>query len=265
MCRSRAGGGLVRSRGIAMVELMIGVAVGLMVIASALAASASLLQAAAAARDAADLQQRADMVMRLIGRQVRQAGSVRILPDVGGYRFSNAFRGWSGTGAAVSGVEGGPGKPDTLRVSYEPDSDDDRDGLGVLANKPADTGADGKLDHFDSQFFVATDKTDSGRSALYASGARPKSKQQALVAGVDDLQLQYGIPGADGSLVYVDADKLPTGTAVLAVAACIQVSSDLRRGTSDALDCNGKAVPNTLQKGALIRLVRAVFRVNNDG
>ncbi|WPB59302.1 PilW family protein [Xylophilus sp. GOD-11R] len=240
--------------GAMLADLMVGIALGLMVVIVAIASLFATLSAAAAARDAADLQQRADTALRLIGDEVRRAGSVRFsLPDAPS-QFSHVFQGWNNTGLAVSGTEGGPGASDTLRLSYEPGTDD-RDCLGY---HPADSN------HVDSEFQIGIESINAGRPALYCKGSGgAKISWQALVSGVDDLQVLYAIADPDGKIAYVGADKIDTTSRVLAVSICLQLSSEGRRGAGSALGCDGKPIAAPALADRIVFVARGIFRVRN--
>jgi type IV pilus assembly protein PilW len=242
-----------------LLEWMVGITLGLSVVLGALAATSANLAAAATARDAADLQQRVDGALRMIGEQVRQAGAVRLDALGKTVRFSDRFGGWQDSGAAVSGTEGGPGKPDTLRLSHESGVSN----TDCLGNTPFTSPAKTEIvPHIDSEYSVAGDPRDSGRNALYCRGDDAK---QSRMPGVDDLQVWFGVsdPDADGGLRYLQANALDVASRVLAVKLCIQASSETRSGPAAALDCNGLPIVGKKLAGRMVRLARGVFRVRH--
>jgi len=65
-------------RGVSLMELMVGIVIGLLVVAVAMGALMISRQVGGTVSDASDIQQQAAYAMRTIGQQVRQAGVVRL-------------------------------------------------------------------------------------------------------------------------------------------------------------------------------------------
>lgn len=72
---------LYSERGVTLVELLVGMAIGLLVIAIAGGALMASRGISGTVSDAADIQQQAAYAIRVIGGQVRQAGSLYLNPD----------------------------------------------------------------------------------------------------------------------------------------------------------------------------------------
>ena len=249
-------------RGLALIEIMIGITIGLMVLAAALATAAMTLVAASAADDTADLQQRGDLALLLIGKQVREAGSVQLVSLGTQAAFGNRYDGWAGNGMAVSGLEGGPGKPDTLRLSHA-FAGGERDCLGnapLPDGPPPNSPPSGRIDN---SYLIAAEAANDNRPALYCLGNGALAKQ-VIVSSVDDLQLRFGVRTANGGLQYVAANAVPAGSAVVAVSVCLQLSGAVSQTAPVAtLDCNGTAIAPGKASGRFTRLARAVFMVRN--
>lgn len=74
-----------RQRGLTLIELMVGLAVGLLVVAVAMGGILVSRGVSSTVSDASGIQQQASFVMRVIGQQLRQAGSLYLNPDpIGG-------------------------------------------------------------------------------------------------------------------------------------------------------------------------------------
>ena len=251
-----------RVHGLVLVEIMVGITLGLMVVAAALATAAMTLLAVSAADDSADLQQRADLALLLIGRQVRQAGTVQLVSRGRFAAFGNHYDGWAGDGLAVSGLEGGPGKPDTLRLSHA-FAGGERDCLG---NAPLPSGPPGFAlppGRIDDSYLIAPEPVNDNRPALYCLGNGALAKQ-AVVSNVDDLQLLFGVRDAAGGLQYLAADAVPAASTVVAVSVCLQLSGAAARSApGGALDCDGNPIAPGKAAGRFTRLARAVFMVRN--
>lgn len=247
-----------RVRGVVLIEVMVGITLGLLVLAAALGASALTFSAAAAGSDAAELQQRADLALALIGRQARQAGAVQLDPAGSSVVFRTTFKGWNDKGQPVSGLEGSNGKPDTLRLSRA-FVDGDVDCLGNMPAAPAPTISAASVDN---EYLISPEPVNDNRPALYCQGNQTNHKQ-ALVSGVDDLQLLYGIAGAAGTVRYVKADALTADTPVLMISVCLQLSGAGSSAAGTTADCNGKPLPAATTANRMVRLARAIFMVRN--
>jgi type IV pilus assembly protein PilW len=70
-------------RGVTLIELMVGIAIGLLVIAVAMGALMVSRGVSGTISDASNIQQQAALAMRTIGMQLRQAGSLRLNLDPG--------------------------------------------------------------------------------------------------------------------------------------------------------------------------------------
>lgn len=71
-----------RARGISLVELLVGLVLGLLVIGVAMGALMASRSVSGTISDASQLQQQASHIFRTMGRQIRQAGSLRLLMAV---------------------------------------------------------------------------------------------------------------------------------------------------------------------------------------
>lgn len=72
---------LSRQRGVTLIELMVGMAVGLLVIAVAMGALMVSRGVSGTVSDASSIQQQGAYVLRVIGQQLRQTGSLYLNPD----------------------------------------------------------------------------------------------------------------------------------------------------------------------------------------
>ena len=70
-------------KGVTLLELMVGVAIGLLVVAVAMAALMTSRGLSGTVSDATNIQQQAAYALRVIGQQMRQAGSIRLNLDPG--------------------------------------------------------------------------------------------------------------------------------------------------------------------------------------
>lgn len=76
-------------RGVTLIELLVGLSIGLMVIAVAMGALMVSRGVSGTVSDASTIQQQAAYAMRVIGQQIRQAGSLYLNPDPMGGAMAN--------------------------------------------------------------------------------------------------------------------------------------------------------------------------------
>jgi len=72
-------GSVYRQRGISLIELMIGLVVGLLVVAVASGTLVVSRKVAGTVSDVSEIQQQGTYIMRLLGQQIRQAGELRLV------------------------------------------------------------------------------------------------------------------------------------------------------------------------------------------
>lgn len=231
-----------------LLELIVALGCGMAVLLAALGTLAFVQASATVHGDALRLQQRADLAIHTIGLQLRRAGAIELeeTPD-GLVRFSTAFDGYAGGGHAVSGTNGSAGRPDTLRASHQDDGEE-RDCLG---NRP-DTAAQGR--RVDSQFSLADGN-------LRCLGAHAATGSQAIVDGVEDFQVLYGLRSTDAAgpqFRYADADEVAgRWSDVAAVQICLQLRSEnLHPQAPGVRNCQGAQQP---ADGRLRRITHATF------
>lgn len=172
-------------RGVSLIELMVGITIGLLVVVAALGTLSFTQVSSTTVNDNVRLQQKATSAFRSIGFQGRQAGSQEIVTHPSGVAvtFSGAWTGVGGSLAAVGGVDGGgPGVPDTLQLSFQ-DNGITRDCLG---NLPIATAGD----RVDTTYSVV-----GGRLQCTDSNG----VTQVLIDGVEDFQVTYGAKSYTGS------------------------------------------------------------------
>lgn len=74
----------LRQRGVTLIELMVGIAIGLLVIAVAMGALMVSRGISGTVSDASGIQQQGAYIMRVVGQQLRQTGSLYLNPDPSG-------------------------------------------------------------------------------------------------------------------------------------------------------------------------------------
>lgn len=244
-------------RGFSLIELMVGIAIGLLVVAVALGALMVSRGVSGTVSDASNIQQQGAYAMRVMGQQLRQSGSLRLnlnpgtstaaesyLADVGFEISAGApadpFR-FDATKA--SQIVSGAKTPETLNVGYQRYAEAvftdavARPQLRNCVGGPADASTN---DRIESVFqLVATELQCSGNGQA----------AQPVVQNVANFQVRYflqdnttspGIP----TIKAVDASAVGNWAQVQAVEVCLvlygtEVINLPTDGTSTYIDCDG--------------------------
>lgn len=260
-------------RGVTLIELLVGVAIGLLVIAVAMGALMVSRGVSGTVSDASTVQQQAAYAMRAIGLQLRQAGSLRLNLNPGTVASEAPYLatvGFETTMDPVGSANGfdplthtlaGTKTPVTVTVGYrrytEPvfTSAAEQSFSRNCAGGPADSSADQRLE---SVFQLV-----NGELVCAGNGAAP----QALVQNVANFRVQYLIqdnatPGIP-RLRMVEADAVLNWGQVQAVEVCLVLFGseriDIPAG-STYRDCNGDAVNLSTLGGARANRMHVVFR-----
>lgn len=237
-------------KGVGLIELLVGLGIGLLVTLAALGGLVQARLAASAVNESTRLQQDASTAMRVLGHQLRQAGALALVDAPGGqvvFRLDTVDD--QNRPLGVSGTEAGTQGTDTLVVSHGLDpAVDDRDCLGQT---PAGTVVR-------SSFRVAGQE-------LQCLGSAARPTYQGLVSGVEDFQVWYGVR-QDSRLQYRVADAVVDWTSVVSVQICLVLVGEQRShptGAPPFPGC-GDARLNT-GDGRLRRAFRQVFHLRSRG
>lgn len=255
-------------QGVSLLEILVGMAIGLMVILAALGAMMLTQQTSSTVGDRSRLQQRAGDVMRNLGFHVQQSGArtLRVLgASANSVGFSQAYPGIDTSRTAgvpnlhVFGTEGAGGKPDSLVVGYQDDSDTGLDNTRDCLGNPTPNAERGL--RMDNTFRV------NSKAELECVGA--SGVEDALAEGVEDFQVRYAVKTGDWAnrqTRWRNATELTAAGSwpqVQAIEVCLQLRgerSDNVRSTVDTPGCNGQA----MTKDGRLRLVtRKTFVLRN--
>ena len=242
-----------RQRGASLVELLVGLTVGLMVIAGALATLDTARSTSASISDLNQLQQQGSYALRVIGTQIRQAGSVEPVQDAHNNLFSFKDAAGAATASpvisAVSGTEGGNAGTDAVSVSHQQAStaSQGRDCLGELIGGLRAEGT----------FFV-------DNAELKCKTSR---KNQALISNVADFQVWYRVRTAPDATQRMTADQVKAAALWLSVKSieiCLHLTGNQggHPGSANVKDCLGKSTP---RKGRLHLVFHNVFDLRSQG
>lgn len=238
-----------QQRGVSLVELLVGVTIGLLVIAAAIGTLIISRTTSSTVTDVSQLQQQGSYALRVMGLQMRQAGSLELTSTFDGFEFINTeFVGIGGSDKiSVSGIEGGSGSPDEVTVSNHPSS------LAQQARDCLGNSAAANLKHIDSRFFVENNQ-------LYCLGTNAGTGKQPIISNVNDFQVRYRIQ-KDDSTQLMNADEISTPADWRTVSA-IETCLDLQGNDSglpesgNYINCQGAS---TARNGRLHLVLRNVF------
>jgi type IV pilus assembly protein PilW len=244
-------------RGLSLIDVLVGLAVGLLVALAALGTMVSTRLTTSALDDSVRLQQRADDLFQNIGLQVAQAGAIELIDNganTGQVSFSGAFTGYdpavtlaNGPIFAIHGIEDAGGSTDTLRISNE-GKGSRRNCLGHLPNET----------RIDSEYSV----TDGSLRCMGMGTNGP----QPLAEGVEAFQVRYGVQTASAGGIetrFFNANEILDWSHIQAVSVCLQLVGETRGNpTSSTLrtDCTGAPL---LNDGRIRRVYQRTFSVRN--
>lgn len=274
----RAGGAWRRQRGVSLIELMVALAIGLLTVAVALGALMASRGISGTVNDAAQLQQQAAYALRVIGQQVRQAGSTQLNLKAGSDPATNptpspedpvAFlmTGYS----AITNVVSGTDSPVTLAVGYsnymEPNVTNQNSLFRTCLGNGGTLLDSGALKYplitstfsFKNNELVCNDGTTSGT--------------QALIQNVADFQVAYWVqqsgPGVPTVFRTNAAGVNNNWGAVYAVEVCLELvgseRTDLPKDDSTTYkNCNGDDV-KFADDPRLHMVFRNTFQIRSQG
>jgi len=216
-------------QGFTLVELMIGMIIGLvllLVIGTVFVSSQGVFREQ---EDNARVQENGRFALEIIGRSIRQAGHVE-MPFTG---FKVEFE-----GTAISGTNGGTGVADTLTVQFE----------GAIG----DSNCQGELVSIAGDIIQNHFNIDAANAELRckgeisntppAPGAPPVG--HVLLSNAEDLQILYGIDSTGDQSVDQYTELPVDWEQVITVRVCVLIRSEKTNVVSagNYLDCNGASV-----------------------
>lgn len=283
-----------RQRGVTLVELMVGLAIGLLVVAVAMGALMVSRGISGTVSDASGIQQQGAYILRVVGQQLRQAGSLYLNPippggsatDVlgavvfetqaegkgGGNDFKQQDTLWGDANAFTTGFRR---YQDNVFVADNATSS--TVGTDFLARNCIGLPANSKTDErVESIFTFASDTL-----SCAGNGA---ASPQPIAGNMAEFQVSYleQLPAAAGvgsTVQYRQGSDMPTDTAdlrwrrVQGVQVCFVLYGteriDLPAGSSYT-DCSGNSVDMTTlsdpaRKNRMHLLFRSTFQLRSQG
>ncbi|QCB45038.1 PilW family protein [Hydrogenophaga sp. PAMC20947] len=258
---SRPTGAMHKQRGVTLVELMVGITIGLLVSIAAVGTLIYNRVATTTVSDTVRLQQDAATVMRVIGRQLKQAGAVPVVESgFGKFKYLGTYSGIAGVipvAASPVSVSGTNGAPDELTVSYSVSPN----GAAGVSNCFGQT-PDATATNITSIFQVLAG---AFRCATPVTGAAA-AQNQPFLDNVEDLQFWYAVRVAGvtpSQLQYRAANTVADWTAVEAVQVCVRMTGTTANnatGGQVTVGCNNE---NIADDGRIRRVFRQVFTLRN--
>lgn len=266
-------------RGVTLIELMVGITIGLITVGVALSALMVSRSVSATVSESTQMQQQAAYVFRVIGQQVRQAGSVKL-----NLAFSKDATETIDAADLVAFETGFDREADTILGNDSPDTGEYQLQLGyqnykepTFTNSVAQSqfrdclGQQPSADTIQNGFIL--DKT---TGELMCAGSDDKA--QPLMSKVADFQVRYLVQGDTGTgaptIKYSTATEVEAGgvgnqwPTVLGVEVCLELEGDETIDTVGATyrDCSWKSGDAEKSRGNKLRMVfRNTYQLRSQG
>lgn len=273
---------LRRQRGVSLIELMVGLSIGLLVVAVAMGALMVSRGISATVSDASGIQQQGAHILRVIGQQLRQAGSLYLNPDPAGSAGTDVLSpvvfeikaDAKGGGNSFTQQDTLIGGADTLTTGFRRYQDNvffadnatsSTIGTDFLARNCVGAPANTKTDERVESIFTFTDgELRCGGNSVTA---------QPVAQNVAQFQVNYLVQTTDATgpkVQYIKGGDMPTTNAadptwrrVQGVETCLVLYGsepiDLPAGSSYT-DCQGNSVDITTLTGARRNRMHLLFR-----
>lgn len=287
--KQKQGARLCSQRGVSLIELMVGITIGLLTVAVAFGALMVSRGISGTVSDASNIQQQAAYAMRVIGLQLRQSGSLRLNleptnsstaaePYLAAVTFETDFK--DPTDESVFAIK------DTIKGKESPGSGEYKLSVGyrnyteplfVFTTASQESllrnclGGKGTNASILSEFVLFIDPTNANRRELRCNGQDIDPQVQPIVNNVANFQVRYllqdntSTPG-DSKIRSVDANGVTDWAQVRAVEVCLvlygEEAIDMPTdGSASYTDCDGTTKVNmTTLAGARARRMHIPFR-----
>lgn len=272
---------LIQQRGVTLIELMVGITIGLLVIAVAMGALMVSRGVSGSVSDASGLQQQGAYILRTIGQQLRQSGSLYLNPNpasaasadvLSAVAFEIQATGQSG-GNSFSQQDAIKGASDTVTTGFRRYQDN----VFIADNATAATvgtdylarncigapGNDKTDERIESIFSFANDTLSCGGNSAAA---------QPIAQNVAQFQVTYLVQTNDGAgskVQFKQGSDMPTDAAdpiwrtVQGVQVCLVLYGNEvidMPANSSYTDCKGDSVDMTTLTGSRKNRTHLLFR-----
>jgi type IV pilus assembly protein PilW len=272
-----------RQMGASIMELMVGIAIGLLVVLAALGSLVYTQVSSTTMVDATRLQQKADAVFRIISFQILQAGAMELNTnsssiDPGTVTLSADYSGFDpavtnlpGIVASVHGVDedGALGvNKDILRISHQDNGTTTT--LSTIRDCLGQTTAFATRGVSVNSIFTYRPVLGGGGD-LQCQGAAAGATPQPILDGVEDFQVTYGVRTGTSPLTenfqYFTAATVADWSNIQTVNICLQLRGDTRGNprpgwtTANRIPACGTVLDTN--DGFLRRVYRRTFSLRN--
>lgn len=271
-----------RQMGASIMELMVGITIGLLVVLAALGSLVYTHVSSTTMVDATRLQQKADAVFRIISFQTLQAGAMELNTnsssiDPGTVTLSTDYTGFdpsitnqTAIVASVHGVDGSGTTQDILRISYQDNGTTTPSTAGTardcLGQSTAVTTRGIRVDNTFTYLPAV-----GGGGDLQCQGAAAGATLQPILDGVEDFQVTYGVrtvtPAGAENFQYFTANNVTDWSNIQTVNICLQLRGDTRGNprpgwtTANRIPACGTVLDTN--DGFLRRVYRRTFSIRN--
>ena len=253
---------MTRQRGVSLIELMVGITIGLLVSIAAVGTLVYNRVANTTVSDSVRLQQDAATLMRVIGRQLKQAGAVPVVQQAatgGKFTYYSQYTGATSGAAIPVSVNGTNGTRDTLTVSYAVSPNN---GAASVSNCFGQT-PDATATNITSTFRATAAGAFQCQTPITGTAA---AQTQPFLDNVEDLQFWYAVRVAGvtpSQLQYRTADAVTDWTAVEAVQVCVRMAGTTTNNPTTGAASVGCNNENVADDGRIRRVFRQVFSLRN--
>ena len=255
-----------RQRGVTLIELLVGIAIGLMVVAVATGALLASRGISGTVSDASNIQQQAAYAMRVFGQQLRQAGSLHLNLNPGNEPGGSDIQTLAAVGLEIEGdlEDIITADDDGVELRFARYTEPTFTGTTPISHArnclggPADSSTD---ERFESRFELDGEE-------LRCAGN--DSTPQPIINNVVDFQLRYLVQDkADTgkpTIQYSQAAAVDDWNAVQAIEVCLVLKGteriDIPSGATYK-DCEGE--DQAYADNQMHLLFRNVFQLRSQG
>ena len=266
-----------QQQGLSLVELLVGLTIGLLTVTVAIGSLLISRQVAGAVNVATQLQQQAAQAFRIIGQQARQAGSVRLnlafakdstqtidSADPVAFEAPTDFAKKTDTVSGKAAPASGEYK---LVLAYQNYAESLVD-KALPASQFGDCLGQAPLDNIIRSSFKLSKAAGASSGELQCKGSDPSRPSQPVIANVADFQVRFieQANAASGSptMQYRTADTVASWPQVYAIEVCLEMegAENLPDTETQYINCANKSV----KRGSRLRMVfRNTYQIRSQG
>lgn len=253
-------------RGVSLVELMVGITIGLLTVAVAMGSILVSRSLSGTVSEVSQLQQQASYAFRVIGQQIRQSGGRVLRPASTATEFGEFDNNPGLNGVLpVSGIATPSNNQFILSLAYQNSMDRS---FPLVSGNPVERGLVRNCLGENPGVTAAPVLTSQFRVTNNQLVCAGTGNPQSIISGVTDFQVRYLIQSSTGTtqnFQYLNADEISSNTEwlrVYAVEVCLEISGTERIDTAGTtyIRCDGTSA----DRGDRLRMVfKNNFYINN--